>query len=224
MPGRGGKLPVLAEISAVAPAEARTWALRRADFEALAKVRGEIADKRVVLLSAGEGGPTGALAVAAAASAAGRRTVLVDCDLARPGIAAAVGLDEEPGLHEYLRWAATAPQILQPLALAGPAAAGSEPLTCIAAGQPAAEPATLFDLQSFRHVIAKLRSAYELVVLGGPAPGSDGRSLAALAKQADALVPCIGSAQSSGSGRRRVRAALRQLPLTPLGAIVVGPA
>ena len=42
-----------------------------------------------------------------------------------PRLADALGLAPAPGLHEYLRWEAEAPEILQPLVLAGPGLGGA---------------------------------------------------------------------------------------------------
>jgi Mrp family chromosome partitioning ATPase len=224
MPGRRPRLPVLAEIAGSEPGRERVWSLRRRDFERLAPLLERLAPTRAVLVSGTDEATTVlAVALAGAASAAGRRTVLVDCDLGRPRLAADLGLAEAPGLHEYLRWEATAPALLQPLALGGPAAAGAtEPLVCIAAGREAADPVTLLGLGSFRHVAAKLRHAYELVVLAGPPLDADPAALAALAAEADGLLAAL---PANGSRRRAVRAArarLRRLPAPALGAVVVG--
>ncbi len=168
MLGGRRKLPVLAEISGPAAGDVRAWSLRRADLEALAGPRQGLDGHRVALVVGAEAMP-GAVALAAAASAAGRRTALLECDLAGPRLAVELGLAPAPGLHEYLRWEASAAEILQPLVLAGPAAHGvSDPLICVVAGRPAADPATLVELESFRHAMAKLRAAYDLVVLAGP--------------------------------------------------------
>jgi len=221
---RGGrrKLPVLAEISGPAPGASRAWALRRADLEALTELQGTLAPHLAVLV-AGEEGLTGALALAGAASAAGRRTALLECDLARPRLAADLGLAPAPGLHEYLRWEATAAEILQPLVLAGPAAKGvTQPLICIAAGRPAPDAATLTNLESFRHAVAKLRSAYDLTVLAGPALDPGDGSLAAIAARADALLFAAAPTAIAGRSGRDLRAALRRLPVDVRGAIAVG--
>jgi polysaccharide biosynthesis transport protein len=222
MPGGRRKLPVLAEISGPAPGAERAWSLRRNDLQALAEAQRSLAGRRVVLVG-GEEGLAGAIALAGAAGADGRRTVLLECDLVRPRLAAGLGLVPAPGLHEYLRWEATAPEILQPLALAGPAAAGaSHPLVSIVAGRPASDPATLLGLASFRHALTKLRDAYDLVVLAGPAPDSTPGSLEVLAAQADTLLAAVSPDAVSGRPSRELRTALRRLPIAVAGAIVVG--
>lgn len=221
---RGGrrKLPVLAEIAGPVSGEARAWSLRRADLEALSQLRRGL-DNRRSLLVTGDEGLVGAVALASAASAAGRRTVLLECDLEQPRLALELGLSSGPGLHEYLRWEAGAPEILQPLVLAGPAADGAtDPLVCVVAGRPAADAATLLGLESFRHALAKLRAAYDLVVVLGPPLGSGADPLAATAAGADALLAAVSPAALAGRAGRELRARLRRLPLEAQGAIVVG--
>jgi polysaccharide biosynthesis transport protein len=216
------KLPVLAEISGPAPGSSRAWALRWADLRALEGARDSLDGHGLVLVT-GDQRLGGSVAIAGAASAAGRRTVLLECDLERPRLAADLGLAAAPGLHEYLRWEASAPQILQPLVLAGPASRGAtDPLICIVAGRPAPDPATLVGLASFRHALAKLRKAYDLVVLAGPALDSDHGSLETLAGQADALLAAVSPATASGRPRRDLLSVTRKLPTPVLGAIVLG--
>lgn len=218
---RGG-LPVLAEFSRP-PAGDRPWSLGREDLERLQAVRERAGSARVLLVT-GFDGPAQAVAigVAGAAAAAGLRTVLVECDLAQPVLAAELGLAPTPGLHEYLRWEAAPPQVLQPLALAGPAAGGaSEPLAFVAAGRPAEDPATLLGLQSFRHMCAKLRRAYELVVVAGPPLDEQPAALAATAAEADAVLAGIAPEAARRRGRRALRSRLRRLGAEPLGAVVV---
>lgn len=225
MPFGRRKLPVLAEIGAAGAAESGVWSLVRADLEALSGVERGLDGRRVVAVS-GEERLVVALALAAAARARGRRTVLVECDLARPRLAAEVGLAPAPGLHEYLRWEATAPQILQPLLLAGPASRrAGEPLVCVVAGREAPEPAALLGLESFRHAIAKLRGAYELVVLLGPPPDASAGSLEEVGAQADAVLAAVPSKGLAGRTGRSLRTQLRRLGAEVAGAIVVtGPA
>jgi succinoglycan biosynthesis transport protein ExoP len=222
---RGGrrKLPVLAEISGPASGETRAWSLRRADLEALAKLQGGLEDRRAVFVG-GDEGLAGAIALASAASAAGRRTALVECDLARPRLAVELGLSPGPGLHEYLRWEATAAEILQPLVLAGPAARGAtDPLVCVVAGRAAADAATLVNLESFRHALAKLRAAYDLTVLIGPPLEVVRGAPETIAAQADAVLAAASAKGLSGQAGRLLRAQMRRLPAAALGAIAVEP-
>src|SRR5262249_11246644 len=146
------RLPVLAEISG--PTEGgRAWALRRADLASLGRVLERLGEARVLLVSGtGEAATGASIALAPAATASGRRTALSECDLAQPRLAAQLGLAAEPGLHEYLRWEAQPADVLQPLALAGPAAGnGAVPLACVCAGRPATKAETLLGFESFAH-------------------------------------------------------------------------
>lgn len=222
MLGRRDRLPVLAEISA-SPNGNRVWALRRAEMEKLAEALPRLVTHQAVLVAGeGEAPLFGAVALAAAAAASGRRTVLVECDVVRPRLAAMLGLAPVPGLHEYLRWEAQPQELLQPLALGGPAAAGAEePLVAITAGRPATNPGTLFGLQSFAHMIAKLRGAYGFVVLAGPAPLSEPAPTLAVAQLADAVVAGLLAEESSGRLGRPTRAAIKRLGVPALGAIAV---
>lgn len=216
------RLPLLAEIAG--PSEGtRGWSLRREDFVSLANVLPRLSDKRVLLISGeGDAVSTAAIALASAASASGRRTILVECDLAQPRLAAQVGLAAAPGLHEYLRWEAEPADVLQPVALAGSAAAGADdPLVCICAGRPASKAETLLGLQSFAHMVGKLRAAYELVLLISPAAKEFG-SCSVAARQADGALAGLNKDAAGGRAGRDVRAAVRRLPIPALGMIAVG--
>jgi len=216
------RLRVLAEIAGPAQGAA-AWSLRRHDFEQLGEALPQLAEHRVVLMT-GEGGEPAVAAVglAAAASSSGRRTILVDCGLAQPQLAAQIGFAETPGLHEYLRWEAEPADVLQPIVLAGPAAGGlTDPLVCISAGRPASKAETLLGLQSFSHMVGKLREAYELVLLlSPPVLGEPGPCLA-VAAQADAAVAGLREGEAKGGEGRGIRAAVRRLPPVALGSIAL---
>jgi Mrp family chromosome partitioning ATPase len=216
-------LAVLAEIGAPASSNGRAWGLRRNDLEQLVAAREKLDGKRVVLVTGEEAATaTVAVALAGVAAAAGISTALVECDIERPRIAAALGLAPTPGLHEYLRWEATPPDVVQPLALAGAAAAG-EPgtLVCVCAGRPGGSTRALLDLGSFRHMTAKLREAYEVTVLLGPPLEGAGGALGSAAAAAD----CTVAALTQRPSRRHAKAtheALAYLQAHPVGAIVAG--
>jgi Mrp family chromosome partitioning ATPase len=212
------RLPVLAEIAG--PAEGtRAWSLRRGDFEALGAVLPQLAGHRVVAVTGGGEEPVvAAVALSSAAAAAGRRTILVECDLARPRLAAHVGLDPSPGLHEYLRWEAEPADVLRPLAMTGPASAGmAEQLVCVCGGEPATEAEALLRLSSFSHAIGKLRGGYELVLLLAPPALAEPGACRAVASQADAIVAGL-----AGDPARQLRKAIKRLTAPVLGAVEVG--
>jgi len=218
--GRGSP-PVLAEIAGPAAGDPRAWSMRRSDLASMASLIEELGGQRSVLVC-GEEAVAASIALAAAAAAAGHRTALLECDLAGPRLASELGLASGPGLHEYLRWEASAQEIVQPVALAGPAAAGASGiLACVVGGAPAADPVALLGLGSFPHAVAKLRRAYRLLVLIGPGL-EEGRALEAAAERVDAVLVAIPSERRSGRRARELRATLRRLPIAMLGAVVVG--
>ncbi|HET9676307.1 MAG TPA: hypothetical protein VFP21_02245, partial [Solirubrobacterales bacterium] len=139
-----------------------------------------------------------------------------------PRLAAHIGLEPAPGLHEYLRWEAEPADVLQPVVMAGSAAAAAEPLVCVCGGRPASKAETLLGLQSFAHMVEKLRHAYELVVLVGASPIDDPGSLLAVARYADAFVAGLAASAANGRDGRSLRAALKRLPTPAVGAIAVG--
>ena len=210
------RLPLLAEISG--PANGRAWALRREDLTSLNEALPRLSGQRALaVVGQGEAPTIAAIALATAATASGRNTILVDCDLARPRLAGSVGLAPSPGLHEYLRWEAEPRDVLQPVVLAGSAAGdGAAQLICVCGGRPASKPETLLGLQSFAHMVAKLRAAYELVVLLAPPVLAEPAACLAVASQADAVV----AGEVRGSDRA-VGKAIRRLPIPALGAVAV---
>jgi polysaccharide biosynthesis transport protein len=219
----GAKLPVLAEIGAPASSNGRAWGLRRKDLEALRGVLGHLDGRRAVLVT-GEEAPASTLAVALAgvSAAAGTRTVLVECDVERPRLAADLGLSPTPGLHEYLRWEVTPADILQPLTLAGSASApAAGPLACICSGRPSRDARTLLGLGSFHHMATKLREAYGRVILLGPPLEGAGGALSSTAAESDAVLTALATTPDRRAAKSTAEA-LAWLETPALGAVVVG--
>jgi Mrp family chromosome partitioning ATPase len=216
------KLAVLAEIGAPISTDGRAWGLRRSDLERLGAVRAELDGARVVLVTGEEAARgTVAVALAAVAAAAGTATALVECDFERPRLAAELGLSPTPGLHEYLRWEATPADVVQPVTTAGPAATPeAAALVCVCAGRASGAAPTLLGLGSFRHMTAKLREAYGLVVLLGPPLEGAGGALGIAAEASDGTLAAL----TENPSRRAAKAtheALAWLQAPPLGAVVV---
>jgi len=162
--------------------DGRPGTLDRRGLDAMLKLWSDLG-QGVVLVTGGEQRSEVAVGMAAAAAAAGRRAMLVECDLAHPGLAARLGLDRAPGFGEYLAHEAEAPEILQAAILAGPGATlAAAPLVCIVAGNATGLGSVLFASESFRHAVEKMRAAYDVVVLDGPAVNEESSLRAAAAR------------------------------------------
>jgi Mrp family chromosome partitioning ATPase len=187
---RRPKPPVLARIPGRRGRRRAPGALDRADLKAFATLRRAVGPSHVTLLTGDREGSRIAIGLATAFVADGRRAALIECDLTHPTLASRLGLAEAPGLTDYLRYEAEASQILQAVVLAGPASGhATAPLVCVVAGAPTSHGSTLLASESFLHAIARLRSAYDFVVLDGP-PVEDELSLLAAAAQADLTIAC----------------------------------
>jgi hypothetical protein len=207
-----GRRRVLAEVPAPErEGGGRPGALSRAELHAYADLAKGLEGARAVL-AIGPSKSRAALGLATVATAEGRRVALLEADLVAPSLADRLGLAAAPGLHEYLRGGANAQRILQPLVLAGPGAAeATQPLVCVVAGEPAREALPLLESERCRGAIARLSSAYDLLVVEGIPLDADVRALHALASLADATVAC------------GARAELPKRPSDPItGLVVVG--
>jgi Mrp family chromosome partitioning ATPase len=200
---------VLAEIPSRSSPELRAGTLRRGDLALFGGLLEGLRGCRVLLMTGSTPARRETAAgLAAAAAAAGTRTALLECDLADPGLADALGLSNAPGLHEHLRGGAGVGEILKPIVVAGPGSvAASEPLVCVVAGRPTADGARLLGSDAFAAALSGLRASYELVVIDGPPLGNE-HSLRALLAQVDATIACLGPADP------------RDLPVSVTGLVI----
>lgn len=192
-------------------------------YQALYRGVGKLGEPKVILIAgANERVRVGlATGLGAAAAIAGRRSLVVECDLARPALAEVVGLDPVPGLREYLCWAASAPELLQPVSLAGLATEDRPALgqlVFITAGRPVPDGSGLLAGGGFLNVLGKVSRAYDLVILSsGPLPSPE---LSAVAGEAQAMLVCVSPDQTSGPGAEKISAALADLPERPAGVVI----
>ncbi|MGB7587315.1 MAG: hypothetical protein WBM00_01260 [Solirubrobacterales bacterium] len=216
-------MKVLAEISAQSVAGLRAGAVRGRDFEAFDSLLERLPGAASILVTGDpDGKRAAAVGLAATATAAGRRTALLECDLAAPALAGSLRLAAEPGLHEYLRREADVSGILQPVILAGPRSAGTaEPLVCIVAGRPSSNGENHLASEGFRHATEKLRAAYNTVVFDGPSLEGDMGLLHDAAARADVTLACIRRAEARGRASRRLQRELSALPCPFAGAVAV---
>jgi Mrp family chromosome partitioning ATPase len=213
----------LAEIPARSPGAVRAGTLRGPDIDVFGELLGKLRGSVLVTGTAEEGVLALSTGLASVAASQGIRTALLECDFEVPVLAGALGLSSVPGLHEYLLEEAEAPEILQPLVLAGPAAAKANgPLICVVAGEPAPDPAALVGSEGFRHAAERLRHAYELVVVHGPPLDGKGTALESVAGEADTVLACVDRERASGRSGRALKKALRRLPAQTAGTVLYG--
>jgi capsular exopolysaccharide synthesis family protein len=188
---------------------------------------------KTVMVTSGlpeEGKSTVALALAGAAAVAGKRTLLVECDLRRPCLADRLGIAEEPGLTDYLLGEARPSDILQVVKLG---AAGSTngsngsseeelaSMVCITAGTTAQLPAEMLGSDRFSSFLSKVSKAYDIVVLD-TSPILSVVDALELAPQVDGLLVCVRLSKTTREEAKAAREALGQLPGRPTGIVVTG--
>lgn len=173
-----------------------------------------------------EGKSTVSSCLAMAYAAAGKRTLLVECDLRRPVMAQRFGLPEGPGLTDYLMGNASPQEVIR-VVPSVPSAAGSadgnsiapEPLVCITAGASPPRPADLLGSERFRAFIAQVSDAYDTVLID-TAPLMTVADTLEIVPSVSAVLLCVRLHQSTRDQALAAREALERLPERPTGVIL----
>jgi succinoglycan biosynthesis transport protein ExoP len=178
-----------------------------------------------------EGKSTVAASLACASVMAGKRTLLVECDLRRPDLAERFGLAPAPGLTDYLARQAEPREILQTIELApsiasngsGPSVAegGRGALVCITAGSASPQPAELLGSERFRDFLSQVSAAYDIVIIDS-SPLLSVADTRELLPNVDGVLLCIRSSQTTREQALAVKAALDHYPERPTGLVVTG--
>lgn len=187
-----------------------------------------------------EGKSTVAASLAFASAAAGKRTLLLECDLRRPSLASRLGINSGPGLTEYLAGQAAPSEVLQTIPLDDASDNGAEPakaafpddegmpgfdhgqlLVCIAAGKPPPRPAELLGSNRFRDFLEQISTAYDTVVLDS-APLLAVVDTLELLPNVDGVIVCVRASKTTRDQVRAAKHALEHLPERPMGLVVTG--
>ena len=173
-----------------------------------------------------EGKSTVAISIAAASALAGRRTLLLECDLRAPVLAARLKIAAGPGLVDFLGGAAAPAEVLQTIQVPhqgqnGSAAEQAPPLVAITAGASVGQPAELLSSSRFSQFIDQVVEAYDFVVIDAPPllPVVDALELVQYAK---AVVLCVRAHQTTRDELKAARSALERLPQRPTGVVITG--
>jgi succinoglycan biosynthesis transport protein ExoP len=191
---------------------------------------------KTVMVTSGlpeEGKSTVAMALAGAAALAGKRTLLVECDLRRPCFADRLEIKHQPGLTDYLVGQAEPADILQVVKLSPPIRLngnGKETkmeaeeyanMVCITAGSTAPLPAEMLGSDRFASFLGKVSNAYDIVVLD-TSPILSVVDALELAPQVDGLLVCVRLSKTTREQARAASDALGHLPGRPTGVVVTG--
>lgn len=176
-----------------------------------------------------EGKSTVAACLAFASAAAGKRTLLLECDLHRPVLSDRLGLDEL-GLTDYLLGNAEPEEILQQVpvsltpTLSGTNGSGLEmarQLTCVMAGNPVPRPADVLASSRFRSMLTEVSEVYDTVILDS-SPLLSVVDTLELIPHVSAVLMCGRCNQTTRDQAKAAMAALGRLPSKPTGLVVTG--
>jgi receptor protein-tyrosine kinase len=190
-----------------------------------------------------EGKSTVAAGIAYANSVAGRRTLLVECDLRRPVLAERLGVAPVPGLVDYLAGEASPREVVQvaPIvpgsgsensyttgrpaggngAPGGPHDQGAANLVCITSGSHSPHPTEMLGSQRFSEFLDQVGNVYDLIVLDSAPLLPVGDSLE-LIPGVDGVLVCVRLRQTTREQALACEAALERFPSGPIGVVVTG--
>lgn len=174
-----------------------------------------------------EGKSTVAASIAVAAALAGRRTLLVECDLRAPVLWKRFGINATPGVSDFLVGNAAPAEVLQtvPLPYAesrnGSDGDARPVLVCITAGSAVRQPAELLSSSRFAQFVEQVSAAYDTVVLD-TTPLLSVVDALELVQYADAVVLCARAHQTTRDELKAAKQALERLPERPTGVVVTG--
>jgi tyrosine-protein kinase len=146
---------------------------------------------------------------------AGKRTILIECDLHRPVVANGFELNPSPGLTEHLTGDATASDVRRSVMVEGPIA---QPLSVVPAGAPAPQPAELLASPRFEEFLDEVAKEYELVILDCPPLLPLGDTLS-IVPRVEGIIMCIRLGQTTREQAIAAKDALRRLPERPVGLV-----
>lgn len=166
--------------------------------------------KVIVLTSPGprEGKSVTCANLGVALAQAGKKTLMLDCDLRRPTMHAIFGLRNVRGMVDVLAMGQEAQEVWQ------------EPLPglkVITAGPPPPNPAEMFTSQRLAHLIERMRPAFDYILLDTPPVGLVSDSAVLAAAHGDGVLLVL---DAQNTRKVALREALRSL--AGVGAKVLG--
>ena len=166
-----------------------------------------------------EGKSTVAAWFAYVCAVAGRRTLLVECDLRRPVLATRFGVEKAPGLSDYLAGEAKPKDVLRSVNVHGREAVDVLPI--IPAGENTFQPTEMIGSKKFKSFIDQTTRAYDIVIFDSAPLLPVGDTLE-LIPQVDAVLLCVRLGQTTRDQAQAAKQAMTHLPEKPTGLVVTG--
>jgi succinoglycan biosynthesis transport protein ExoP len=166
-----------------------------------------------------EGKSTVAAWFAYVSAVAGRRTLLVECDLRRPVLATRFGVEKGPGLSDYLAGEAKPRDVLRSVNVHGREAVDVLPL--IPAGENTFQPTEMIGSKKFEAFVEQTTSAYDIVIFDSAPLLPVGDTLE-LIPQVDAVLLCVRLGQTTKDQAQAAKRAMTHLPDKPTGLVATG--
>lgn len=167
---------------------------------------------QVTSASPGEGKTTTAANLAVAYADAGRRTLIVCCDLRRPRLHRFFDCPPDPGFTSVLLGQSDLEEAILP-------APGTPGLQVLPAGPMPANPAELLRGTRASDLVRQLRSDHDVVILDSP-PVLPVADALLLSRQADATLVVATAQQTTRRHLRRALEGLRQVDASLVGAVL----
>lgn len=213
------------------PADLESFRVMRQNLQLLDS-GGLLRSVAVTSALAKEGKSTIAVMLAHANAAAGKRTLLVECDLRRPALAGRLGLNQAPGLSDYLTGRARPEDVVQTVpaipmgrsSLNGGSSvevgAAGPRFVCITAGS-SPRPAELLASERFRAFLSQVRDAYDLVIID-TSPLLAVVDTLELLPLVDGVAICVRAARTTRDDAARIKDALARTKERPTGVVLTG--
>lgn len=121
--------------------------------------------------------------------------LLADCDLRRPALAAMLGMEEEPGLADYLAGAKNLEELICRTSV--------PKLSLLPSGRPPKNPAELLSSSRMQRLVEELAGRYDdrIIIFDTP-PARIASEVVVLAKQVDGIILVV---REGGAGREDIR-------------------
>ncbi|MBA2504815.1 MAG: AAA family ATPase [Thermoleophilaceae bacterium] len=176
-----------------------------------------------------EGKTTVALALTSVNAVAGKKTLLIECDLRRPSLASRLEIESKPGLTDYLTGQAEPSEVIRTVevgrAMAAPGTSASESaeaaFACIPAGSQIPFPAEALRSTRFRGLLEEVSEVYDAVILD-TAPLLSVVDTRELIPLVDGLLLCVRSKKTTDGEAVAAKDALGRFPDRPTALVVTG--